>query len=93
MASLGHLEREKAVALQEAIGTVEGLLGGESARLQSTRIDVTARSMAGFDVAMLAAELARVVADQQERIAGLEKRLEELDKAGNEPAAPKEAKG
>jgi hypothetical protein len=88
MAGLVHLEREKAVAIAEAIQTVEGLLDGESARLQSARFDVTARSMAGFDVAMLAAELSRVVADQQERIAGLEDRLELLGKAADEPAAP-----
>jgi hypothetical protein len=88
-----RIEREKAVALAEAILTVEGLLGGESARLRSARLDVTARSMAGFDVAMLAAELARVVADQEERIGRLEERLEELGRAEDEPAAPTEAKG
>jgi len=80
MAGIAHLEQEKARALQEAIQTAVELLGEETPRRQSALHDVTARSMAGFEAVMLAAELTRVVAAQEARVAVLERRIMALSK-------------
>lgn len=73
MASTGALLTEKAIALQEAVQTVESLLEEDSVRLTSAQQDVVGRGMDDFVSAMLIAELTRVVAAQQERIGELEK--------------------
>lgn len=77
MGSPAILNREKAAALQEAIETVERLLGeeGGNERLYSAKHDVVGRSMPDYVMSMLVAELARVVAGQQERLGQLEEAL------------------
>lgn len=73
MAGAVFLEQDKASAIQEAMQTVEGLLG-ESERLTRAQHDVTGRSMPDYVSAMLVAELVRVVTAQEERIKKLEAR-------------------
>ncbi len=72
MASTIILEQQKAQALQEALQTIEGLLGEQSPRIYSAQNDVAGRNMAEYVSAMALAELVRVVAAQQERIEQLE---------------------
>lgn len=69
------LERQKDIALAEAIQVAERLLGDEAQRerLTSAQIDVVGRSMPEYRLTMLVAELTGVVADQQGKIAELEK--------------------
>jgi hypothetical protein len=82
MAGIAELETQKAQAIDEAIRTLEELLGGEgSPRLYSARFDVQARSMAGFDVAMVVADLTRVVAQQHKELAETRRSLKKLGKA------------
>jgi len=73
MADLIHLEGEKFRALQDAVQTIEALLGASSDRLYSAQHDVVGRNMDSYVSAMALAELTRVVAAQQERVAELEK--------------------
>lgn len=80
MASVEILNREKAIAVQEAAQTVVDLLGEGSARLRSAEHDVVGRQMDDFVFAMLVAELTRVVAAQQERIEKLEAQLKKQAK-------------
>ncbi len=89
MASVGYLETLKAQAVAEAIERVEQLLDGPSEPLERARLDHQARSMAGFDAAALAAELARVVARQEERIAALEAAARGESAGEDAPAAAK----
>ena len=72
MAGAVQLEVQKAQAIAEAIETTGGMLNGESERLHSAKYDVVGSTDADFVSAMLIAELARVVASQQERIEQLE---------------------
>ncbi len=73
----GHqiLNQRKAQAMQEAVQTTEGLLGGESERLRSAQRDVVGKTMQDYVFSMLISELTRVVAGQQERIEALEETL------------------
>jgi hypothetical protein len=77
MADLMVLHREQAIALSEAVQTIEDLLGAKAgdpgSRLHSAQHDVVGRTMEGYVFAMVVSELTKVVADQQERIAELEK--------------------
>ena len=75
MAGLEFLIPQKAIAMDEALETIQRLLGegSPSDRLVSARDDVTASTMDDFVFSMLIAELTRVVAAQQERIDALEK--------------------
>ena len=72
MASPGILIRDQAIALSEAIQTIEDLLGEDSERLHSAQHDVVGRGMPEYVFAMVVSELSRVVARQQERIEELE---------------------
>jgi hypothetical protein len=76
MAGAVFLGQEKATAIQEAIETVEDLLGGQdsSERLTSAQHDATGRTMPDYVSSMVIAELVRVVAAQEERIKKLEAR-------------------
>jgi hypothetical protein len=88
MAGTEVLLREQAVALQEAVQTVERLLPeeGTSERLERAQTDMVGRGMDSFVFSMVVSELTRVVADQQERIEKLEKGLEDVEaEATREP--------
>jgi hypothetical protein len=80
MASPEILIRDQAIALQEAIQTIEGLLGEgtPSPRLYSALHDAAGQTMPEFVFAMVVSELTRVVADQQEQIYELEAKLASL---------------
>jgi hypothetical protein len=81
MAGIGALETQKAQAIDEAMRVVEELLDEESPRLYSARFDVQARSMAGFDVAMVVADLTRVVAQLHKELAETRRSLKKQGKA------------
>jgi hypothetical protein len=82
MAGPAVLVREQVIALQEAMQTIEELLGEDSPRLHSAQHDVVGRSMPDFVFSMVVGELTRVVARQAERI-------DELEKAVAKPAKAK----
>jgi hypothetical protein len=71
------LLREQAIAMQEAVQSIEDLLGEgtPSPRLYSAQHDVAGKTMEGFVFAMVVSELTRVVAAQQQRIEQLEAKL------------------
>jgi hypothetical protein len=72
MATLQAIETGKAIALGETIELIQGLLEEESERLVSAKHDVMGRSDVHYVMAMLLAELTRVVASQAEKIRVLE---------------------
>jgi len=93
MASTILLEQTKAQAQAEAVRTVAGILGEVLPdRLVSAQVDLVAMSMTDYSLSVVAAELAKLVADQQERIADLEARLpaeEPEEEPEEEPVAEK----
>lgn len=76
MAGPDALARLQALSAQEAFRIIEGLLDEKSTRLHSAQYDVVGKLQPDFVSMMLIAELARVVASQQERIEQLEAGLE-----------------
>lgn len=72
MASTMVLETQKARAIAETIETTAGLIGENSERLYSAKHDIVGSTLPDYVLAMVLAELVRVVASQQERIEELE---------------------
>jgi hypothetical protein len=79
MADVMIIEQEKARALVEAGDIIEGLLGEESPRIYSAMNDAYGRSDQAYVSAMIISELTRAVGRQDEQIADLKARVDELE--------------